>query len=104
MLVSEVLFLTKIKPPTMPEQKMTYPERVVYTSRIHASAHNELLGMPNFLGQDECINDAKTTISMQAEAIRGVWRILNGDTIASMSLCDLHLLEHGYIEPKPKQI
>lgn len=88
---------------------MTYQERRKSTAKRHADRYNaggrrEYAGGPLLRNDPEhMMDEAEVTVAAQAEAIREVWRKLNGDTIASMSLCEIHLEGHGYIEPKTEE-
>ena len=80
----------------MPEQKMTYQERVLFEASKHAEADNDILRLKNFISAENCLHYGKITVAAQGEAIREAlrrWGVREEDI-------QNELLEHGYIEPK----
>lgn len=74
----------------MPEQKMTYQERV----------QKEIDDVVNHKGFPSLDEQASISIGKQAEAIREILNIFFDPAIIDF---DRVLLEHGYIEPKNNQ-
>lgn len=85
----------------MPEQKMTYQERLKYIAQKHADKWNNLVGPP-VLGYTDagCVENAKRIISAQAEAIHEFARIC---FVAMPDKVDIWLQDQGYIEPKTEE-
>lgn len=93
----------------MPEQKMTYQERLQMAAQKHADKWNNLVVDSDAGWTDaDCLGDAAVTIAAQAEAIREYFDSMIFPTLNSFPnqvgwaaiQLDAYLLEHGYIEPK----
>jgi hypothetical protein len=100
----------------MPEQKMTYEERLKATAKKHADKYNaggrrEYAGGPLLRNDPEhMMDEAELTVAAQAEAIRKGIRYVNDyyNQIEEAKgaidhVTDTYLLEHGYIEPKTEE-
>jgi aromatic ring-opening dioxygenase catalytic subunit (LigB family) len=84
----------------MPEQKMTYEERVNAAAETYANSHNSYIDFPTeYKDKSDFQYEGKKQVAAQAEAIREAlraWGVREEDI-------HNHILEHGYIEPKNQE-
>lgn len=94
----------------MPEQKMSYQERLLLAAQKHADKWNRhgyldsngeayLMATPN-----EMIEEAETTVAAQAEAIRKAmmhaFESCDINPEVAGTTIDWYIQEYGYIDPK----
>lgn len=87
----------------MPEQKMTYEERLDKTARkIHAAGTCYAPYSPQYRGFDNEVA-ARDEIKRQADAIRDFANNCEFVEFLNHTSVDAYLLEHGYIDPKTEE-